>query len=102
VRDLLLWQDVYVSEQGRGGSVITGAAADIVTPVGNKALRSGTPIVFLTGLRILRPEGRFFKRNSVPELVKLARLRKMQKNIIIHTKFSFGFASETKEFCSKN
>lgn len=37
VRDLLLWQDVYVSEQGRGGAIVTGAAG--ATPVTNKGPR---------------------------------------------------------------
>lgn len=42
VRDLLLWQDVYVSEQGRGGAVLTGAAAaEVITPGSSKGPRSG-------------------------------------------------------------
>ena len=41
VRDLLLWQDVYISEQGRGGAVITGAAAEVITPGSSKGPRSG-------------------------------------------------------------
>ena len=41
VRDLLLWQDVYVSEQGRGGAVVTGAAAEVITPGSNKVSKSG-------------------------------------------------------------
>jgi hypothetical protein len=44
VRDLLLWQDVYVSEQGRGGAVVTGAATEVVTPGSNKVPKSGKEI----------------------------------------------------------
>ena len=51
VRDMLLWQDVYVSEQGRGGAVITGAAAEVITPGSSKGPRSGK--IRRTSLKIL-------------------------------------------------